>query len=180
MQRGSTCLLSSKIFLVKREKARWDIRNIWIYTTFRNTYAGVDKSTLNSIVIRNGKIVCKIVWIEYYLRLKRSSWYIFIYCSDINLFLINYAWCKLSNTWLLLFENNFSSITMTVCSYHVTYAFQTESTLYICLDVKELLARNRPDVESLSGCNVTQTYNHLVRKRTLSHFAKWLSVRLRT
>ena len=31
----------------------------------------------------------------------------------------------------------------TVCSYHVTYAFQSESTLYSCLNVKELLARNR-------------------------------------
>ena len=27
------------------------------------------------------------------------------------------------------------------CSYHVTYAFQSESILYICLNVKELLAR---------------------------------------
>ena len=27
----------------------------------------------------------------------------------------------------------------TVCSYHVTYAFQSESTLYSCLNVKELL-----------------------------------------
>ena len=47
---------------------------------------------------------------------------------------------------------------MTVCSYHVTYAFQSESTLYICLNVKELLARNRHDIG----------------------LAKWLSVRLRT
>ena len=29
---------------------------------------------------------------------------------------------------------------MTVCFYHVTYAFQSESTLYSCLNVKELLA----------------------------------------
>ena len=29
---------------------------------------------------------------------------------------------------------------LTVCSYHVTYAFQSESTLYSCLNVKELLA----------------------------------------
>ena len=28
-----------------------------------------------------------------------------------------------------------------VCSYHITYAFQSESTLYICLNVKKLLAR---------------------------------------
>ena len=32
---------------------------------------------------------------------------------------------------------------LTVCSYHVTYAFQSESTLYSCLNFKELLARNR-------------------------------------
>ena len=31
---------------------------------------------------------------------------------------------------------------MTVCSYHVMYVFQSESTLYICLNVKELLAQN--------------------------------------
>ena len=33
-----------------------------------------------------------------------------------------------------------------VCSCHVTYAFQNESTLYICLNVKELLARNRREI----------------------------------
>ena len=38
--------------------------------------------------------------------------------------------------------------------YHVTYAFQSESTLYSCLNVKDVLARNS--------------------------LAKWLSVRLRT
>ena len=37
------------------------------------------------------------------------------YYSDINLFLIDYACCKLCNIWLLLFENNFSS-------YHYTGA----------------------------------------------------------
>ena len=31
-----------------------------------------------------------------------------------------------------------------------------------------------------SDCNGTRTDNHLVRKRTLNHLAKWLSVRLRT
>ena len=34
------------------------------------------------------------------------------YYSDVNLFLINYAWCKLRNIWLLLFENNSRSITI--------------------------------------------------------------------
>ena len=31
---------------------------------------------------------------------------------------------------------------LTVCFSHVTYAFQSESTLYSYLDVKELLARS--------------------------------------
>ena len=31
----------------------------------------------------------------------------------------------------------------TVCSCHVTYAFESESTLYSCLNVKELVARSR-------------------------------------
>ena len=35
---------------------------------------------------------------------------------------------------------------LTVCSYHVTYAFQSESTLYSCLNFKELLARNRREI----------------------------------
>ena len=39
-----------------------------------------------------------------------------------------------------------NSTNMTVCSYHVTYAFQSESTLYSCLNVKELLARNRREI----------------------------------
>ena len=34
----------------------------------------------------------------------------------------------------------------TVCSCHVTYAFQSEFTLYICLKTKELLVRNRHDI----------------------------------
>ena len=36
-----------------------------------------------------------------------------------------------------------SNINLTVCFCHVTYAFQSESTLYSCLNVKELLARSR-------------------------------------
>ena len=35
---------------------------------------------------------------------------------------------------------------LTVCTCHVAYAFQSESTLYICLNVKELLARNKRDI----------------------------------
>ena len=35
---------------------------------------------------------------------------------------------------------------MSVCSCHVTYACQSESTLNICLNVKELLARSRREI----------------------------------
>ena len=59
-------------------------------------------------------------------------------------------------------------IHMTACSCHVTYAFQSESTLYSCLNVKELLAWSRREIWSLSDCNWTRTHNHLVRKQTLA------------
>ena len=67
---------------------------------------------------------------------------------------------------------------LTVCTYHVTYAFQSESILYSYLNVKEVLARNRPKIWSLSDCNRTRIHNHLVCKRTLKHLAKlakWLT-----
>ena len=35
---------------------------------------------------------------------------------------------------------------MTVSSYHVTYTVQSESSLYSCLNVKELLARSRREI----------------------------------
>ena len=68
-------------------------------------------------------------------------------------------------------------------NFHVTYAFQSESTLYICLNVKKLFARSRREIWSLSNCNWTRTQNHLVRKWTLNHLAKltkWLSCVLST
>ena len=39
-----------------------------------------------------------------------------------------------------------NELEQTVCSYHVMYVFQSESTLYSCLNVKELLARNRHEI----------------------------------
>ena len=72
---------------------------------------------------------------------------------------------------------------MIVCYYHVTYAFESESTLYTCLNVKEVLPWNRRYIWSLSDKNGIRTHNHLVCIRTLNHLAslgKWLSVRLQT
>ena len=54
-----------------------------------------------------------------------------------------------------------------------THVFQCESTLlYRCLNVKELLARNRRDIGNLRDFNGTRTHNHLVRKWTLNQLAK--------
>ena len=75
---------------------------------------------------------------------------------------------------------NLTNINVVVCSGHVKYAFQSESTIYSCLNVRKLLARSRREIWSLSDCNWTWNQNHLVRTRTLNSLAKWLSVRLRT
>ena len=66
----------------------------------------------------------------------------------------------------------FYTIFSVVGSCQVTYAFQSEFTLYSCLNVKELLARRRSQVWSLNDCNWTPTQNHWIRKRTLNHLAK--------
>ena len=68
------------------------------------------------------------------------------------------------------FMNNHDSLT--VCSYHVTYAFQNESTLYSCLNVKKLFLRSRREIWSLSECNAPWTHNHLVSKQTQNHLVK--------
>ena len=66
------------------------------------------------------------------------------------------------------FQRNFFAL----CSYHVTYGFHTESTLYSCLNGKELLAQNKREIGSLKDCNGTPIHNYLVCKLTLDHLAK--------
>ena len=63
-------------------------------------------------------------------------------------------------------------VLLTVCSYHFTQAFQSESTLYICLNVKKILPQNSRDIWSLIDCIESQTHNHLLHKRSLNHLAK--------
>ena len=75
--------------------------------------------------------------------------------------------------WVLL-----CTVHLTVCSCHVMYAFHSESTIYICLNVKKLLAQNGRYIWSLSDYNWTRTRNQLVQKQIVSHLAKlakWLS-----
>ena len=63
-----------------------------------------------------------------------------------------------------------------VYSYHVMYAFQSESTLYSCLNVKELPAQNKRKIWCLSDHNRTGTHNHLVGKQTLNRLSKLASL----
>ena len=54
-------------------------------------------------------------------------------------------------------------IKSTVCSYQVTYMFQSKSTLSSCLNVKNPLLGTGA-ILSLSDCNEIRTRNHLVCK----------------
>ena len=53
---------------------------------------------------------------------------------------------------------------MTVCYYHVTYAFQSKSTTHGCLNIKQLLTRNMRNLWSLSNSNGIRTRNHFIDK----------------
>ena len=45
---------------------------------------------------------------------------------------------------------------LTVCSRHVTYAFQSESTLYSCLNVKNSLLETGAKVWSVDSLDMTK------------------------
>ena len=98
-------------------------------------------------------ILCFEYWILYF-----EYWilYFVLLISNIVFCILNIEYCILS-----------------VCSCHVTYAFQSESTIYSCLNVKELLARSRREIRRWSDCNWARTQNNLVLKRTL-----WFWVRV--
>ena len=61
---------------------------------------------------------------------------------------------------------------LTVSSYHVKYAFQSESTLYSYQNDNELFYQKRCDIGSLNDCNGTRTRNNLISKQSLDHLAK--------
>ena len=67
---------------------------------------------------------------------------------------------------------SWANVYLTLPSYRVTYGFQTESRIYICLNIKELLAPNSRDIWSLSDCSETRNHSQLVQKRTLNHLTK--------
>ena len=86
------------------------------------------------------------------------------FISKIHFFLVTYASTCTASGCMLLSCND------------VTHMFQSESTLYSCLTVKELLARNRCHAWSSSDGN--WTHNQLIRKTLFIHSAKlvkWLN-----
>ena len=85
-------------------------------------------------------------------------------------------WPNWPNDWALLWVL-ICTVHLTLCFDHVTYEFESEYTLYSCLNVKELIAPRRCHIWRLSDCNGTRSHNQLIRKRTLNHLAKlgkWL------
>ena len=86
-------------------------------------------------------------------------------------------WPNCANYWAVLWVP-VCMVHLTVCSYHVTCTFRSESTLYTSLNIKGLLAQNKCYIWGSSDCSVTLTHKHLLRKGTLSPLAKvakWLS-----
>ena len=70
---------------------------------------------------------------------------------------------------------------LTVLYYHVTYEFQSESTLYSLPECQGTPCSKEAPYPSLSDSSVIRTHNHLVRKRTLDHldhlfFGKFASI----
>ena len=73
------------------------------------------------------------------------------------------------------FNSFFNSLTFKIVYYyHVTYKFQSESTLKVCLNVKELLAPSRTASEFES--NEIRAHNRTVHKWTLNHLAKLANI----
>ena len=64
------------------------------------------------------------------------------------------------------------TIQLTACFYHVMYAFQTESTLYSCLNVKEILTSKAAPNLTLKLLQLNSNYNQVVPKGLLNNLAK--------
>ena len=97
----------------------------------------------------------------YYFDRLRSGW-----LCDVTTYKLEMQ--KWPNDWDMLWIL-ISTVHLAVSYYHVTYVVQSESTLYSCLNIKELLTRKRRDSWSLNDSNEIRTHNHLLRKRTLNH-----------
>ena len=108
-------------------------------------------------------------------------WYVFFNFTCITLYLILLFLFTCSIYVILL--HTYVPLPVLYVIIMSRTSFRVNPHSIVCLNVKELLARSRCHIWSLSDSNEIRTHNHLVRKRTLNHLAslaKWLSVRLRT
>ena len=60
-----------------------------------------------------------------------------MFADEVKYFCLKHVWKR---TLINIFVTR---VYLTVCSYHVTCSFQSESTPYSCLNVKELLTQNK-------------------------------------
>ena len=91
-------------------------------------------------------------------------------------------WPNWPDDWAV-FRVLICSVHLTVCSCHIRYAFQSESTFYSWLNVKEHLAGSRCEIWRWSNCKWKRTQNHSVLKWALNRMAKlakWWSCVLST
>ena len=103
-------------------------------------------------------------------------WNIFI-GQHIRILLFIFLYCELRDKTVHFFQ----CILFFIILFHVEKCIDCISLschvrvsewIHTCLNVEDLLARSRREIWSLSDCNWTWTYNHLVRKRRLKHLAK--------
>ena len=99
--------------------------------------------------------------------------------SVITLLLLMWKWIVCWRKLIFEYARVVSLLKIGLSLFYCLYVFimsrkrfRVNSHSY--LNVKELLARSRHEIWSLSYCNWTQTHNHLTT------LAKWLRVRLRT
>ena len=75
-----------------------------------------------------------------------------------------------SRIFQIFFLNYWTVSLYIIIMSHTSFTVNPHSLAF--LNVKELLARRRRHIWSLSDSNGIRTHNHLVRKRTLNHLAK--------
>ena len=98
---------------------------IKVYFIFSQSYASANKHFQNSWFRYSGdcQILLKVNLIK----------------AEQLLSIVN----QINNNIRFIMEKSQTRLPLTVCSCHVTYAFQSKSTFYSCLNVKELVARSR-------------------------------------
>ena len=116
-------------------------------TRFKNSSKYCNKTRITRITTNNDVDV-----VLMFLLLTLNMFHTFFSTvSIVDFQRVNVSWV-LDYMWVFFVQcvknlsEKFKADLLTVCSYHVTYVLKSESTLYSCLNVKELLARNRREI----------------------------------